>query len=242
MGDITLAANAILLHFLTMMAYGLDGFAHAAEILTGGALGARSRAAFLGAVRSATIWGSGCAVVVALAYAALGPQIHGLVHCYCGGADHGGDVPTVDRAVSAGLGVGFPAGRDLHWDDPVRGHAQRHGGLRARLSERLLVTGAGTREPRPVGSPSPCSWPPGRSPWRSPFRGCCVLSDQPASGIRITTVRPPASRFSAWISPPIACRLRRTIHNPMPKWASPASASALEAVTLPSLPLWPRET
>ena len=78
MGDITLAANAILLHFLTMMAYGLDGFAHAAEILTGGALGARSRAAFLGAVRSATIWGSGCAVVVALAYAALGPQIIGL--------------------------------------------------------------------------------------------------------------------------------------------------------------------
>lgn len=78
MGDITLAANAILLHFLTMMAYGLDGFAHAAEILTGGALGARSRAAFLGAVHSATIWGSGCAVVVALAYAALGPQIIGL--------------------------------------------------------------------------------------------------------------------------------------------------------------------
>lgn len=75
MGDITLAANATLLHFWTMMAYGLDGFAHAAEILAGGALGARSRAAFLGAVRSATIWGLGCAVVVALAYAALGPQI-----------------------------------------------------------------------------------------------------------------------------------------------------------------------
>ncbi len=78
MGDITLAANAILMHLLTMMAYGLDGFSHAAEILAGSALGARSRAAFLGAVRSATIWGFGCAVVVALAYAALGPQIIGL--------------------------------------------------------------------------------------------------------------------------------------------------------------------
>ena len=78
MGDITLAANAILLHLWTMMAYGLDGFSHAAEILAGSARGARSRAAFLGAVRSATIWGFGCAVVVALAYAALGPRIIGL--------------------------------------------------------------------------------------------------------------------------------------------------------------------
>ena len=78
MGDITLAANAILLHLWTMMAYGLDGFSHAAEILAGSARGARSRAAFLGAVRSATIWGFGCAVVVALAYVALGPRIIGL--------------------------------------------------------------------------------------------------------------------------------------------------------------------
>lgn len=78
MGDVTLAANAILLHLQTIMAYGLDGFAHAAEILTGGALGARSRPAFQGAVRAATIWGFGTAVLVALAYAALGPALIGL--------------------------------------------------------------------------------------------------------------------------------------------------------------------
>ena len=71
----TLAANAILLHLQTIMAYGLDGFAHAAEILAGGALGARSRPAFQGAVRAATIWGFGAAVLVALAYAALGPAL-----------------------------------------------------------------------------------------------------------------------------------------------------------------------
>ncbi len=75
MGDVTLAANAILLHLQTMMAYGLDGFSHAAEILAGGALGARSRPAFQGAVRAATIWGFGTAVLVALAYAALGPAL-----------------------------------------------------------------------------------------------------------------------------------------------------------------------
>ncbi len=75
MGDVTLAANAILLHLQTIMAYGLDGFSHAAEILAGGALGARSRPAFQGAVRAATIWGFGTAVLVALAYAALGPAL-----------------------------------------------------------------------------------------------------------------------------------------------------------------------
>ena len=75
MGDVTLAANAILMHLFIMMAYGLDGFAHAAEILTGSALGARSRPAFQGAVRAATIWGFGCAVLVALIYLALGPTL-----------------------------------------------------------------------------------------------------------------------------------------------------------------------
>lgn len=75
MGNVTLAANAILLHLQTLMAYGLDGFSHAAEILAGSALGARSRPAFQGAVRAATIWGFGTAVLVALAYAALGPAL-----------------------------------------------------------------------------------------------------------------------------------------------------------------------
>ena len=78
MGDVTLAANAILLHLQTLMAYGLDGFAHAAEILAGGALGARSRPAFQAAVRTATLWALGCAALVALAYAALGPALIGL--------------------------------------------------------------------------------------------------------------------------------------------------------------------
>ncbi len=75
MGNLTLAANAILLHLQTVMAYGLDGFSHAAEILAGSALGARSRPAFQGAVRAATIWGFGAAVLVALVFAALGPAI-----------------------------------------------------------------------------------------------------------------------------------------------------------------------
>ena len=40
LGDLVLAANAILMQFFHVMAYGLDGFAHTAETLTGHAFGA----------------------------------------------------------------------------------------------------------------------------------------------------------------------------------------------------------
>jgi len=75
MGDVPLAANAILMNLQTFMAYGLDGFAHAAEILTGGAVGAGSAAAFRQAVRVSTVWAFGTAAGVALAYALAGPVI-----------------------------------------------------------------------------------------------------------------------------------------------------------------------
>ncbi len=75
LGDVTLAANAILMHLQAFMAYGLDGFAHAAEILTGGAVGARSRTAFRQAVWVSTVWALGLAVVIAAAYGLAGPAI-----------------------------------------------------------------------------------------------------------------------------------------------------------------------
>jgi MATE family multidrug resistance protein len=55
-GDAILAANALLLNFQTFMAYGLDGFAHAAEALVGAAIGARDRHAFRQAVRVTLLW------------------------------------------------------------------------------------------------------------------------------------------------------------------------------------------
>ena len=50
LGDTLLAANTVLMHFNTLMAYGLDGFAHAAEAKVGGAIGARRRADLRAAV------------------------------------------------------------------------------------------------------------------------------------------------------------------------------------------------
>lgn len=55
-GDAVLAANAVLLNFQTFMAFGLDGFAHAAEALVGAAAGARDRHAFRQAVKITMLW------------------------------------------------------------------------------------------------------------------------------------------------------------------------------------------
>lgn len=62
MGDNVLAANAILLHIQAFVAYALDGFATAAEALTGEAKGAKSRRRFDAAVSATTVWAGGLAV------------------------------------------------------------------------------------------------------------------------------------------------------------------------------------
>lgn len=71
-GDVTLAANAVLMNFLHIMAFGLDGFAFAAETLVGAALGARNPAALRRAVRTTTLWAGLCAIAFATVYAAAG--------------------------------------------------------------------------------------------------------------------------------------------------------------------------
>ncbi|UCF22273.1 MAG: MATE family efflux transporter [Ralstonia sp.] len=76
-GDVILAANALLLNFLTFMAYGLDGFAHAAEALVGAALGARDREAMRSAIRVSTLWSVIGAGLFSLAYAMGGAAIIG---------------------------------------------------------------------------------------------------------------------------------------------------------------------
>jgi MATE family multidrug resistance protein len=69
--------RTLLLHFLTFMAYGLDGFAHAAEALVGAALGARDREALRSAIRVSTLWSVIGAGLFSLAYAMGGAAIIG---------------------------------------------------------------------------------------------------------------------------------------------------------------------
>ncbi len=71
-GDTLLAANAILLNFFMLVAFGLDGFAHAAEALVGNAIGARDPHSLKRAVRTTTVWAFVIAAVFTAAYAAFG--------------------------------------------------------------------------------------------------------------------------------------------------------------------------
>ena len=72
MGDIPLASNAILLNFLMISGFFLDGVAQAAEQLCGKAVGANWRPAFDSAYALAFRWGSLIAVVLALIWFAGG--------------------------------------------------------------------------------------------------------------------------------------------------------------------------
>ncbi len=79
LGDVTLAANQILLQFLYITAYALDGFAFAAEALVGQAMGAR-RPAMLrrGAILSSQ-WAYAGSALMALAFLLAGGALVGLM-------------------------------------------------------------------------------------------------------------------------------------------------------------------
>lgn len=65
-GDVTLAANQVLTQFLQITAYGLDGFAFAAEALVGTALGAGNLPALRRGALLASIWGLFSCLALAL--------------------------------------------------------------------------------------------------------------------------------------------------------------------------------
>jgi len=79
MGDLLLAANAVLMQFQLLMGYGLDGFAHTASAFVGKAIGANDRAEFRGAIVVTTLWSGLIAVLCVIAYAAFGPAMIGLL-------------------------------------------------------------------------------------------------------------------------------------------------------------------
>ena len=74
-GDITLAANTILMHLVMFAAYFLDGFAFSAETLVGQAIGAQRRQRFREAVRMTTIWAAVLSVALAAIFWVLGGLI-----------------------------------------------------------------------------------------------------------------------------------------------------------------------
>ena len=79
LGDLVLAANAVLLNFQLFATHALDGFAHAAQALVGRAIGARDREAVRDSVRVSSIWALAAAAAFALVYALAGEGIIALL-------------------------------------------------------------------------------------------------------------------------------------------------------------------
>ena len=75
LGDVTLAANQILIQFLEITAFGLDGFAFAAETLVGQSFGARTVSRLRRAALLTSAQGAVAAVLLAVGFALLGPPV-----------------------------------------------------------------------------------------------------------------------------------------------------------------------
>lgn len=79
LGELVLAANAVLFQLHTFIAYCLDGFAHAAEALVGRSVGSRNRQAFIDVVSGAGISALMVSVGFALLMALAGNAFIGLI-------------------------------------------------------------------------------------------------------------------------------------------------------------------
>ncbi|WP_106476928.1 MATE family efflux transporter [Phytohalomonas tamaricis] len=90
LGNDVLAANAVLMQFVMLVSYGLDGFAHAAEALTGRAAGRRDWTLFAASVRACAIFSIIMACAASLFFAFGGDWLVALLT----------DIPEI-RAIAA---------------------------------------------------------------------------------------------------------------------------------------------
>ena len=75
LGSEVLAANAILMQLLLLAAYGMDGFAYAAEALSGTRVGARDMTGFYAVVRRCGLWCAASAILVSVIFALFSSSI-----------------------------------------------------------------------------------------------------------------------------------------------------------------------
>jgi MATE family multidrug resistance protein len=74
-GDLALASNQILLQFIHIVSYALDGFAHAAETLVGQSVGARDRRSFRQAAILTTIWAGLICIIFVMFFLIFGGHL-----------------------------------------------------------------------------------------------------------------------------------------------------------------------
>jgi len=78
-GDLVLAANAILLNFITFMAFVLDGFANATEVISGKAVGEKNRHKLKQGLLICGFWSLILACLFSLSYFLFGPHLIALL-------------------------------------------------------------------------------------------------------------------------------------------------------------------
>ena len=75
LGDVTLAANQVLLQFVYLASYAMDGFVFAAESLVGQAMGARAVAQLRRGASVTAVWAFGSALLMAAGSWLIGPFV-----------------------------------------------------------------------------------------------------------------------------------------------------------------------
>ncbi len=75
LGDKILAVNSILIQLWSVFSYGIDGFAYAAESLTGRFLGAQNIKMIRKTVRLTFLWGTGLSAIFSLTFLLFGREI-----------------------------------------------------------------------------------------------------------------------------------------------------------------------
>ncbi len=167
-GDVILAANAVLMSFVTVAVYFLDGLAFAAEALVGRAVGAAHRAGLVAAAKLTTVWAAAVAVLVTGALLAARAGAHRSLDGRPGRASGGADLPLVGRIRAVTRRLVVSARRDLHRRDADGGDAQRDG-RHARDLSRGLVAARAVSATTGCGAPSTSATSPG------PAR-CCGIT------------------------------------------------------------------
>ncbi|USD37785.1 MULTISPECIES: MATE family efflux transporter [Ferrimonas] len=79
LGDVVVAGNAVLMNFMLVMAYALDGFAYSAEVEVGRAWGRNDRQRFVDAVILGWFWSALTAVGFAMVFALGGEALIGML-------------------------------------------------------------------------------------------------------------------------------------------------------------------
>lgn len=79
LGDVAVAANAVLFNFLMLISYGLDGFAYAVEAMVGRAIGQRDRQKLLEAIVLNLGWAALIASGFTLVFALFGAHLIGYI-------------------------------------------------------------------------------------------------------------------------------------------------------------------